>query len=125
MDLGVGSFVFSQGIISARSITSPSTTHMGIVLKLKNVARKALPVIALGILRVIVVKGTEYPVRISIISACRCLITQVALGTCNRIRGALELFLDTRSHPGVTNGIIPLLKQAYVSDNDGLLGFWG
>ena len=58
MDIGVGSFVFSLGIISTRSF------HVDMSLPrflLRNV-KKSIPVIALGMVRVIMVKGVEYPV---------------------------------------------------------------
>ncbi|KAJ6484961.1 GWT1-domain-containing protein [Mycena vulgaris] len=62
MDLGVGSFVFSNGIVSAipllkdrRHLTAP------LFPKVWMVEKKTLPVIALGLIRVLLVKGTEYP----------------------------------------------------------------
>jgi phosphatidylinositol glycan class W len=63
MDLGVGSFVFSQGVVSAIPIIKDiSYLQAPIIPKLKAVSRKMMPIIALGILRVVFVKGTEYPV---------------------------------------------------------------
>lgn len=63
MDLGVGSFVFSQGVVSAIPIIKDiSYLQAPIVPKLKAVSRKMMSIIALGILRVVFVKGTEYPV---------------------------------------------------------------
>jgi hypothetical protein len=65
MDLGVGSFVFSQGIISAIPlIKDPSYLTSSLPSKLFKVIRKSLPVIFLGLVRVLLVKGTEYPVSI-------------------------------------------------------------
>ncbi|KIJ91233.1 hypothetical protein K443DRAFT_686228 [Laccaria amethystina LaAM-08-1] len=62
MDLGVGSFVFSQGIISAIPlIKDPSYLTSSLPSKLFKVIRKSLPVIFLGLVRVLLVKGTEYP----------------------------------------------------------------
>lgn len=64
MDLGVGSFVFSQGIVSAIPLLkNPSHLVSSIPTKLYNVIRKAIPIILLGLVRVILVKGTDYPVR--------------------------------------------------------------
>ena len=64
MDLGVGSFVFSTGVVSAipllkdpRHLTAP------LLPKVRAVVIKTLPIIALGVIRVVLVKGTEYPVR--------------------------------------------------------------
>ncbi|KAF8639193.1 hypothetical protein AX17_001679 [Amanita inopinata Kibby_2008] len=66
MDLGVGSFVFSQGVISAipllrdpRHLTSP------VFPKLFSVIRKTLPVLFLGLVRLLLVKATEYPEHVS------------------------------------------------------------
>lgn len=58
MDIGVGSFVFSLGIISTKSYHHDMSMSRFL---LKNI-RKSLPVIALGMVRVIMVKGVEYPV---------------------------------------------------------------
>jgi len=63
MDIGVGSFVFSQGVVSAIPIIKDISYLQAPVLpKLKSVSRKMIPIIVLGILRVVLVKGTEYPV---------------------------------------------------------------
>lgn len=67
MDLGVGSFVFSQGIVSAHSLVrDPRYLTAPLIPKLFTVIKKSLPVIALGVIRVLLVKGTEYPVHIFI-----------------------------------------------------------
>jgi len=64
MDLGVGSFVFSQGIVSAiQLINDPAYLMSPTVPKLLRVTRKSFPIIVLGIIRVILVKGTDYPVN--------------------------------------------------------------
>lgn len=63
MDLGVGSFVFSQGVVSAIPLLKdPMYLLVPPRPKVITVAKKVLPVAALGIIRVISVKGTEYPV---------------------------------------------------------------
>jgi len=70
MDVGVGSFVFSLGIVSARSFTEglspgkPLSTPSAVFKTL----RKAAPVLALGVVRVLMVKGSDYPVRM--LSGC-------------------------------------------------------
>lgn len=64
MDLGVGSFVFSQGIVSAAPIVKdPAHLKMPLTTKVLAVAWKCLPVVVLGLLRTLSVKGMEYPVR--------------------------------------------------------------
>ena len=63
MDLGVGSFVFSQGVVSAiQIIKDPAYLPSPVVPKFIRVIRKSLPIIVLGLIRVILVKGTDYPV---------------------------------------------------------------
>jgi len=63
MDIGVGSFVFSQGIVSAIPLVKdPSYIAAPMLPKLLRVIKKSLPVIFLGLVRVLLVKGTEYPV---------------------------------------------------------------
>lgn len=63
MDIGVGSFVFSQGIVSAIPILKdPTYLTLSMWKKLPVVMRKTSPIILLGIIRVILVKGVEYPV---------------------------------------------------------------
>jgi phosphatidylinositol glycan class W len=66
MDIGVGSFVFSQGVVSAIPIIKDISYLQAPVLpKLKSVSRKMIPIIVLGILRVVLVKGTEYPEHVT------------------------------------------------------------
>jgi phosphatidylinositol glycan class W len=66
MDLGVGSFVFSQGIVSAIPlIKDPAYLTSSIVSKLLRETRKSFPIIVLGLIRVILVKGSDYPVNYS------------------------------------------------------------
>ena len=66
MDMGVGSFVFSQGIISATPIIEwikyPARLRPPLVLEIKSALKRTLPVLALGLIRVVLVKSTEYPV---------------------------------------------------------------
>ncbi|KAJ7465187.1 GWT1-domain-containing protein [Mycena latifolia] len=62
MDLGVGSFVFSNGVVSAIPLLKdPHHLTAPLLPKVWTVVRKTLPVIALGVIRVLLVKGTEYP----------------------------------------------------------------
>lgn len=65
MDLGVGSFVFSQGIVSAIPlIKNPAYLTAPLLPKVATVTRKCLPVLLLGLIRTVSVKGTEYPVSL-------------------------------------------------------------
>ncbi|KAL5497877.1 GWT1 [Sanghuangporus vaninii] len=62
MDLGVGSFVFSQGVVSAIPLLKdPMYLLVPPRPKVLAVVKKVLPVFVLGVIRVISVKGTEYP----------------------------------------------------------------
>ncbi|KAI4519372.1 hypothetical protein K525DRAFT_287283 [Schizophyllum commune Loenen D] len=66
MDVGVGSFVFAAGIVSALPILKdPSYLRAPTLPKVLSVARKAAPIIALGLVRVALVKGTEYPEHVT------------------------------------------------------------
>jgi len=60
MDMGVGSFVFSLGVVSTRSFAS--TPGQSRLRKLGKSLYKATPLILLGLVRVVMVKGVEYPV---------------------------------------------------------------
>ncbi|KAI0031804.1 GWT1-domain-containing protein [Vararia minispora EC-137] len=66
MDIGVGSFVFSQGIAAAHPlIRDPAHLAAPLPPKLARAARKAAPILALGLVRVLLVKGTEYPEHVT------------------------------------------------------------
>ncbi|WVR00286.1 hypothetical protein IAU59_007429 [Kwoniella sp. CBS 9459] len=93
MDVGVGSFVFSLGLISVKSLSSsspsnspssirchqrrsrnrnrsqiPSTSSRNPTLLVSEVLqalRKSAPTLALGMIRVIMVKGVEYPEHVT------------------------------------------------------------
>jgi glucosaminylphosphatidylinositol acyltransferase len=69
MDMGVGSFVFSQGIVSAipviQLVNSPANSRPPLPLEILSVLERSLPVLVLGLLRVVLVKGTQYPVSCS------------------------------------------------------------
>ena len=70
MDLGVGSFLFSesQGVVSAiQIIKDPACLTSPLMSKFIRVTRKSLPIIVLGLIRVILVKGTDYPVIYSFV----------------------------------------------------------
>ena len=57
MDMGVGSFVFSLGVVSTRSFAS--TPGQSRLRKLGKSLYKATPLVLLGLVRVIMVKGVE------------------------------------------------------------------
>ncbi|ORY90902.1 GPI-anchored wall transfer protein 1 [Leucosporidium creatinivorum] len=64
MDIGVGSFVFSLGLISALPLLR-STERTPFVSAVWQSAKKSAGVLALGLVRVIMVKGVEYPEHVS------------------------------------------------------------
>ncbi len=96
MDIGVGSFVFSQGIVSAIPLVK-NPTHLTAPLlpKLSLTLRKCSPVLLLGLLRTMSVKGTEYPVSDAALSLF--VLREFSSGTCHRIRPSLEFL----RHAGV------------------------
>ncbi|BGP37588.1 Glucosaminyl phosphatidylinositol (GlcN-PI) nositol acylation protein [Rhodotorula kratochvilovae] len=68
MDLGVGSFVFSLGLTGALPLlrapaNAPPLSPRGYARALARSVRKCAPLVALGLVRVAMVKGVEYPVR--------------------------------------------------------------
>jgi glucosaminylphosphatidylinositol acyltransferase len=68
MDIGVGSFVFSQGLVSAKGLLSDRGAKEFFeggrtVPKVLDVTKKVAPLFLLGMIRVVLVKGVEYPVR--------------------------------------------------------------
>lgn len=63
MDLGVGSFVFSLGVVSAGPYLRPTRPALLSILR-KDMA-KSLPLFALGMIRVISVKLTAYPEHVT------------------------------------------------------------
>lgn len=90
MDVGVGSFVFSLGIVSSKAF---ATTRRGKMLRtLAGTLRRAVPVLALGFVRLLMVKGVEYPVS----PATRMPGGELMAGTYHGVRRTLELLL----HPG-------------------------
>ena len=62
MDVGVGSFVFSAGVVSARPILKQSLEKVAPAFSEKLLApiKHALPLIALGLIRLYSVKGLDY-----------------------------------------------------------------
>ncbi|KAL8688150.1 MAG: hypothetical protein Q9218_005864 [Villophora microphyllina] len=67
MDMGVGSFVFSAGLISARPIlkarAAGKTSSVG--ASLKSALRHSLPLLVLGLIRLYSVKGLDYAEHVS------------------------------------------------------------
>ena len=63
MDLGVGSFVFAQGLtMSLRLFKDPKYLSFPLLPKIIDSVQKTMPMLLLGVVRVILVKGSEYPV---------------------------------------------------------------
>lgn len=64
MDLGVGSFVFSGGVVSARSVLkerlSSSSSKGSLVKRLVSSTRHSIPLLVLGLIRLYSVKGLDY-----------------------------------------------------------------
>ena len=62
MDLGVGSFVFSAGVVSARSLYKDNDQGVrpNIITRMVTATRHTIPLLILGVVRLISVKGLEY-----------------------------------------------------------------
>lgn len=62
MDLGVGSFVYSAGVVAARPVIQSecSSNASGLLLRLRASLRHALPLLFLGLVRLYSVKGLDY-----------------------------------------------------------------
>lgn len=62
MDMGVGAFVFSAGIVAARPVLKERAESRGTSLgtRLLHSMRHSLPLLALGIVRLLSVKGLDY-----------------------------------------------------------------
>jgi len=61
MDMGVGSFVFTAGVVSVRSSLKEGTGHQPPLSKrLLTSLRHSVPILVLGVIRLISVKGLDY-----------------------------------------------------------------
>lgn len=63
MDLGVGSFVFSSGLVSARQVLKDhfaKKAASSLLVRMKGAMRSSLPLLVLGFVRLAMVKGTGY-----------------------------------------------------------------
>ena len=89
MDMGVGSFVFSQGVVSAipviQLVKNPPDLRPPLRLEILSVLEKCLPVLVLGLLRLVLVKGTQYPASYSSLLSVFELDTLLTMdeGTCH------------------------------------------
>jgi phosphatidylinositol glycan class W len=62
MDMGVGAFVFAQGVASALPLLrDPNHLSGWIVPKVLRSVQKTSPLILLGLIRLLLVKSTDYP----------------------------------------------------------------
>ena len=67
MDLGVGSFVFSLGLVGALPVLR-GQKKVGFLKSIWAEIKRSAGVLALGLVRVVMVKGVDYPVRV--VSLC-------------------------------------------------------
>lgn len=67
MDMGVGSFVFSAGLVSARPVLKARAagTRSSVGDSMKAALRHSLPLLALGLIRLYSVKGMDYAEHVS------------------------------------------------------------
>ncbi|GAA5979812.1 hypothetical protein JCM11641_002701 [Rhodosporidiobolus odoratus] len=64
MDLGVGSFVFSLGLVAALPLLR-GTDSQPYLTTIWRSFKKCLPLVLLGLVRVVMVKGVDYPEHVS------------------------------------------------------------
>lgn len=81
MDMGVGSFVFSSGLVSSRQ---PQTSPLK---QIYTALRASASILALGIIRTILTKNIEYQVPIDVFG-------DVIIGTRHRVWCTLEFLCD-------------------------------
>ena len=62
MDMGVGSFVFSAGVVSARNVLKERSSgkHKSLRNRLRQSLRHSIPLLVLGLIRLWSVKGVDY-----------------------------------------------------------------
>ncbi|KAL8938782.1 MAG: hypothetical protein Q9216_003704 [Gyalolechia sp. 2 TL-2023] len=67
MDMGVGSFVFSAGLVSARPVLKARAAGeiSNVAASFKSAIRHSLPLLALGLIRLYSVKGLDYAEHVS------------------------------------------------------------
>ncbi|KAI9892746.1 MAG: Glucosaminyl phosphatidylinositol (GlcN-PI) nositol acylation protein [Vezdaea aestivalis] len=67
MDMGVGSFVYSAGVVSAGPLlkSRASQTSSGLATRLRSAARHSFPLLVLGLVRLYSVKGLDYAEHVS------------------------------------------------------------
>lgn len=70
MDLGVGSFVFSLGLVSALPLLRRTDSNPYLSTIWRSF-KKCLPLVGLGLVRVVMVKGVDYPVRLATSHSCQ------------------------------------------------------
>ena len=85
MDLGVGSFVFSGGLVSARAVLKElhalqqaqakgvRYTPISAAKRVSSTVKSAVPLLILGFIRLATVKGTDYAVWLHSIHICESL----------------------------------------------------
>ncbi|KAH7106982.1 GWT1-domain-containing protein [Auriculariales sp. MPI-PUGE-AT-0066] len=114
MDIGVGAFVFSQGVVSAIPILrDPKHLFAPMHLKVLSVFRKVAPLFALGLVRVLLVKGTDYPEH----------VTEYGVHWNFFLTIAFLPLLEVLLHPLVARVQIAVIALAILVVHQGLLSF--
>ena len=121
MDVGVGSFVFSLGIVSIRSFAKAARQEASsIMYTVSRALRKTSPVLALGVVRVLMVKGSDYPASFSLESLRLILIEFVrVVGACHRVWRSLEFLLHTRPSPNFRYATVVRPAEVDAMDHHG------
>lgn len=95
MDLGVGSFVFSLGLVSALPLLRGTDSNPYFTTIWRSF-KKCLPLVALGLVRVVMVKGVDYPVCRAFFSLSR---MRLMKGWVNRSTPPNTAYTGTSSSP--------------------------
>lgn len=116
MDLGVGSFVYSLGLVQSLPIlrdVPPGTLSSRCISALKN----SIGVLILGAVRILMVKGTSYP-GVSYLCFTRSegigSFVLMVTGTRHGIRCPLELLFHSRSLAHRRQSATRLLAQSLI-----------
>lgn len=143
MDMGVGSFVFAAGLVSARPIVKASLVgeESSITRQLKASLRTSLPLLVLGLIRLYSVKGLDYAEHVTeygvhwnffftlaflppFVALCQPLPTMIRCYVVPfLILAVYEICLD---HTRLKAYILTASRNNLLSQNrEGVFSFWG
>lgn len=122
MDLGVGSFVFSMGIVSTRSVLLAkfNNTRVSYVTKLWKSVSSSFTVLGLGLLRLFFVKNLDYQEHVSEYGVhWNFFVTLVLVGPLSILLEPLFYFVPR----SIVSLIISLIYEWFIVKKEGFLHF--